>query len=69
MNIVFSYDDEFVDYIADEAIMLNTGARSLKTIFDDVISSALFRIFAGEYSAIHLTKPTLEKKAYVLKTK
>lgn len=69
MNIKFTYDDDFVDYIAEKAVSLNTGARSLKTIFDDVISSAMFRIFAGDYSAIHLTKPSIEKKAYVLTAK
>ena len=40
---------------------------SLKTVFDDCISSALFRIFAGEYSGISLIKPNDEnEKPYVL---
>ena len=69
MNIKFSYDDSFIDYIADKAIELNSGARSLKTVFDDVISSALFRIFAGDYSSIHLVAPDNEKKPYVLTKK
>ena len=33
-----------------------SGARSLKTIFDEAISSALFKIFAGEYTGIELIK-------------
>lgn len=46
---------------------MNTGARSLKTVFDEAISGALFRIFAGEYSGISLVKPEGEEdKAYVL---
>lgn len=69
MNIEFSYDDSFIDYIAEEAVKLNSGARSLKTIFDDSISSAMFRIFAGEYSSIHLTGPTTETKSYILREK
>lgn len=70
MNINFSYDDNFVDYIAEKAVILNSGARSLKTVVDDAISSAMFRIFAGEYSRIHLTKPiTNEGRPYVLKRK
>lgn len=70
MNISFSYDDNFVDYIAEKAVILNSGARSLKTVVDDAISSAMFRIFAGEYSRIHLTKPiTNEERPYVLTKK
>ena len=47
------------------------GARSLKTVFDDCISSTLFRIIAGEYSSISLVKPDNENnKPYILiKTK
>ncbi len=69
MNIEFSYDEDFIDYIAEKAVALNSGARSLKTVFDDTISSAMFRIFAGEYSAINLTRPTNEKRPYVLTKK
>lgn len=69
MNIEFTYDEGFIDYIAEKAIALNSGARSLKTIFDDTISSAMFRIFAEEYSAINLTRPTDEKGAYILTKK
>lgn len=69
MNIEFSYDEEFIDYIAEKAVALKSGARSLKTVFDDMISSAMFRIFAGEYSAINLTKPTNEERPYVLTMK
>ena len=50
--------------------IINSGARSLKTVFDDCISSALFRIFAGEYSSISLVKPNDENnKPYVLTKK
>lgn len=69
MNIEFSYDEDFIDYIAEKAVTLNSGARSLKTVFDDTISSAMFRIFAGEYSAINLTRPTNEERPYVLTKK
>lgn len=66
MNISFTYEDDFIDYIAEKAVSLNSGARSLKTVFDDIISSAMFRIFAGDYSSIHLTKPIEDEKPYVL---
>lgn len=66
MNIGFTYEDDFIDYIAEKAVALNSGARSLKTVFDDIFSSAMFRIFAGDYSSIHLTKPIEDEKPYVL---
>lgn len=67
LEVTFGFNDEFVEYIAELAIAKKSGARSLKTVFDDCISSALFRIFAGEYSSISLVKPDNENnKPYVL---
>ncbi len=71
LEVHFDFSDEFVEYITELAIAKQSGARSLKTVFDDCISSALFRIFAGEYSSISLVKPDDENnKPYILtKTK
>lgn len=71
LQVQFEFTDDFIEYIADLAIAKKSGARSLKTVFDDCISSALFRIFAGEYLGISLVKPDVEnEKPYVLtKTK
>ena len=71
LQVQFEFTNDFIEYIADLAIAKKSGARSLKTVFDDCISSALFRIFAGEYSGISLVKPDVEnEKPYVLtKTK
>ena len=71
LEVNFDFSDEFIEYIAELTITKQSGARSLKTVFDDCISSALFRIFAGEYSSISLVKPDDENnKPYVLtKTK
>lgn len=71
LEVNFDFSDEFIEYIAELAITKQSGARSLKTVFDDCISSALFRIFAGEYSSISLVKPDDENnKPYILtKTK
>ena len=57
MGINFSYDDDLIDYIADEAVALDCGARSLKTVFDGIISDYLFDLFSGSKKDIHLTKP------------
>ena len=68
LKVNFEFTDEFIEYIAELAVAQQCGARSLKIIFDDCISSALFRIFAGEYSNILLVKPDEENgKPYVLK--
>ena len=67
LQVQFEFSDDFIEYIASLAIAKKSGARSLKTVFDDCISSALFRIFAGEYSGISLIKPDKEhEKPYVL---
>ena len=70
LDVEFVYNDEFIEYIAEIAIKRQSGARSLKNVFDDCISSALFRIFAGEYSSISLVKPNDDNnKPYVLSKK
>ncbi len=67
LGVSFEFNDDFVEYIAELAIAKKSGARSLKTVFDDCISSALFSIFAGEYSRISLVKPNDENnKPYIL---
>lgn len=70
LDVDFTFNDEFIEYIAELAVAKNSGARSLKTVFDECISSALFRIFAGEYSSISLIKPNDENnKPYILTKK
>lgn len=67
LQVKFEFNDDFIEYIADLAIAKKSGARSLKTVFDDCIGSVLFRIFAGEYSGISLIKPDIEnEKTYIL---
>lgn len=69
LQVQFEFTDDFIEYIADLAIAKKSGARSLKTVFDDCISSALFRIFAGEYSGISLVKPDAENEQPYILTK
>ncbi len=64
MKIEFTYDDDLIDYIADEAVALDCGARSLKTVFDGIISDSLFDLFAGNSKKVHLTKPTDMSKSH-----
>lgn len=68
LNMSYSYSDDYVEYIADRAIETQSGARSLKNIVDEEIGSAMFRVFAGEYSSIRLVKPEKESgRSYILK--
>lgn len=68
LNMSYSYSNDYVEYIADRAIETQSGARSLKNIVDEEIGSAMFRVFAGEYSSIHLVKPEKESgRSYILK--
>ena len=69
LEVSFNFNDEFIEYIAEIAISKQCGARSIKTVFDDCISSALFRIFAGEYSNISLIKPNGENSNPYILTK
>lgn len=69
MKVEFTYDEDFVSWIADKAMILDSGARCLKTIFDDCLSGAMFRIFAGEYSKINLIRPKNEGDSPYLLTK
>ena len=54
LNIEFSYDDDFIDEVAEGAYNLDLGARGLKVVLDDVISPYLFEIYAGNIKKIHL---------------
>lgn len=70
LGVSFEYNDAFIEYLAELAVAKQSGARSIKTVFDDCISSALFRIFAGEYTHISLIKPTdSNSKPYILTKK
>lgn len=67
LNVQFTFNDDFIEYIVQLALLKQSGARSLKTVFDNCISSALFQIFAGEYGSISLVGPTQEfDKPYIL---
>lgn len=70
LEIEYDYNNDFVEWIAEKAVLLKTGARDLKIIVDNEISSALFKIFAGEYASISLVKPETEDNApYILRKK
>lgn len=70
MGVEISCSDEFIEWLSDEAVKLDSGARSLKTMFDECISDALFNILSGESNNVALVKPaTPEEKPYLLSMK
>ena len=70
LKINFEYDDEFVEWMAEEAEKLNTGARSLKKTFDELIGPAMYDILAGNYDSISMVKPNEDKnEPFVLSNK
>lgn len=70
LNVDFKFSDGFIDFLADAAIAKKSGARGIKTAFDECVSDALFSIFAGESSSISLIKPDEKTgKAFILKPK
>lgn len=69
LGIKFTYDDDLIDYVIDEAIALECGARSLKTVFDGIVSDSLFNIFAESKKEVHLSIPKEKNKSYVAKRK
>ena len=54
LNIEFSYDDDFIDEVAEGAYNLDLGARGLKVVLDDIISPYLFEVYAGNIKKIYL---------------
>ncbi len=67
LGVKYNFSEDFIKYIANKAMEKNTGARSLKTVFDETVSSALFQIFAYNYDEISLVDPiNNDNKAYIL---
>ena len=69
MNVNFSYDSDFINYIAEKAEQLDTGAKGLKTIFDEQIRDVLFNIFSGDYMDVSLSKPNENGISYTLNSR
>jgi len=66
MGIKFNYDDGFIQYVCQQTIHLNNGARGLKIVIDEIMNEIMFEIFAGECLEVDLTMPLGNSKAYRL---
>lgn len=69
MGIKLTYEDGYIKAVAEQAILLKTGARSLKSIIEKSIKEARFEVIMNSniYSSIKLLKESpVDSKAYKL---
>lgn len=70
IGVSLTYDYEFIEYIAKEAMKLNTGARGIKTTFENSTSGIMYKVFEGSCNDIHLVSPLKnENQAFILSKK
>ncbi len=61
LDINLSWNEEFVDAVAKKAHDLKCGARSLKSIIDEVMSSYIYDSLTEEGKSIELTEKSIQK--------
>lgn len=69
MGIKLIYEDGYIKAVAEQALLLKTGARSLKSIIEKSIKEARFEVIMNPeiYSSIKLLKESpMDSKAYKL---
>lgn len=55
-NVELKFDDEALEEIANQAIKRSTGARSLKSILEDIMLDIMFEIPGGDIKEYTITK-------------
>lgn len=65
-NIFISWDESYIDALAEKALMAKEGARALKKIVEKTIKNARWEAlsYLGEYSGIHLTAETVKDNSH-----
>lgn len=66
MNIKLTWDDDFIDDVAEQAVHLNVGARGLKTIIDKEMNSLFYDVFNHNETEIHLRETKYKTKEKIL---
>lgn len=61
-DISYTIEPEAVKYIAKTAIKLNTGARALRSIFEDVMKDFMFELPGSGQHELVITKDIVKKK-------
>lgn len=63
-NVELTFDKEALELIVDKAIERKTGARGLRSIIEDVMVDAMFKIPSDKLiKSCHITKEVVENKA------
>jgi len=64
-GVDLEFDDDALDYIADKAMNMETGARGLRAILEDVMLDIMFDLpdKSSELSSYRITRAVIEKAA------
>lgn len=61
-DIRFSIEEDAIKYMAKTAIKLKTGARSLRTLFEDVLKDYMYELPGSDIHELIITKEITKKK-------
>ena len=61
-DIVLTFDDDALEYIASIAVQLETGARSLRALFECVLTDFMFEFPESGRKRLKITKKIVENK-------
>lgn len=61
-DVSLTYDDDFITFLAEEALKSNIGARGIKQALENVIKDLEFEILSGDIEEIRLTRTGVIKK-------
>jgi ATP-dependent Clp protease ATP-binding subunit ClpX len=61
-NIQLSIDDDVMDFMVEKAIEFKLGARGLRSIFESILTDAMFELPSSKETKFHLTLEYSKKK-------
>ncbi len=61
-NIQLTLDDDVLDFMVEKAIEFKLGARGLRSIFESILTDAMFELPSSKESKFHLTLEYAKKK-------
>jgi ATP-dependent Clp protease ATP-binding subunit ClpX len=61
-NIHLAIDDEVLDFMVDKAVEFKLGARGLRSIFESILTDAMFELPSSKENKFHLTLDYAKKK-------
>jgi ATP-dependent Clp protease ATP-binding subunit ClpX len=61
-NIHLAIDDDVFDFMVDKAVEFKLGARGLRSIFESILTDAMFELPSSKENKFHLTLDYAKKK-------